>query len=343
MFFKIQLRMNTMKKVLQILLVLILFCGAAAGTASAADVVTTMPNVADVVQEIGGDKVTVIYVAPPTSVHISSDTIDSVLQQNSDFIQHADLFIGQGGGMDGAAITKLTEFYEANFGKKPALKLFADVEGGGNIVYDNPADLRGYAETAAKILCEADPANKEYYEKNLAAYLKKIDAAVQLTVEEAALLSDTPVICHFRIQNQAVNWLGMQVISAYPQPKSVMEIIDDIHANPDKYKDIAAKSKAGRIFVIENTVAGQDIGKAVHEALSDEKIPCKRVIFVNLPKSAAGTDTILDYYAYNKALILDEIQAEPVSSATAAAASPLSCIPAVAGLVFGMVCVLRRE
>ena len=52
--------MNTMKKVLQILLVLILFCGAAAGTASAADVVTTMPNVADVVQEIGGDKVTVI-------------------------------------------------------------------------------------------------------------------------------------------------------------------------------------------------------------------------------------------------------------------------------------------
>lgn len=84
--------MNTMKKVLQILLVLILFCGAAAGTASAADVVTTMPNVADVVQEIGGDKVTVIYVAPPTSVHISSDTIDSVLQQNSDFIQHADLF-----------------------------------------------------------------------------------------------------------------------------------------------------------------------------------------------------------------------------------------------------------
>ncbi|HJJ96792.1 MAG TPA: zinc ABC transporter substrate-binding protein, partial [Methanocorpusculum sp.] len=77
------------------LLVMLLLLGLFVPGAAALNVVTTMPNLWNVADEIGGDAVTVMYVAPPAAVHISSDTIDALLQQNSEFIKTADVFLGQ--------------------------------------------------------------------------------------------------------------------------------------------------------------------------------------------------------------------------------------------------------
>ena len=330
-----------MKKSIEFIFVIFLICCTLISGASALNVVTTMPNVWDVTQEIGGDDVTVIYVAPPTAVHISSDTIDAILQQNSAFIGNADLFIGQGGGMDKTPITKVTDFRQTNFEKGTNWKLISEVSTSevpnATNVYDNPTSLIGYAQTIAYILETADPTNATLYAANLETYLTKVRTATTLTTAEKELLSDVPIICQFRIENQAETWLGMNVIASYPSPQTVQEIIDDIHADPAKYLKIAEDSKCGKIFVVDNIVAGQDIGKPIHEALTDENIPCERVIFLNLPKSAEGINSILDYYAYNKALILNSINGETQTQ------SPLGVIPIIGALACAVIFLNRRE
>lgn len=330
-----------MEKTIGIILTVFLICSMLISGASALNVVTTMPNIWDVTQEIGGDKVTAIYVAPPTAIHISSDTIDAVLQKNSDFIHTADLFIGQGGGMDGTPITKVTEFRLTNFGEKTDWHLMNEVSTSevpnATNVYDNPTSLIGYAQTIAYILKTADPAYADTYDANLAAYLKKISTVTTLTPAEKELLSDVPIICQFRIKNQAETWLGMHVITSYPSPETVQAIVDDIHADPTKYSKIAEDAKCGKIFVVENIVAGQDIGKSIHEALTDEKIPCERVVFLNLPKSADGINSILDYYTYNKALIVDSVSNETPTQ------SPMAAVPIMGALACAVLFLSRRK
>lgn len=301
-------------KILKLVCVTLLILGVFVSGASAVNVVTTMPNLWDVAGEIGGDSVTVMYVAPPAAVHIASDTIDALLQQNSEFIKNADVFLGQGGTMDDTVITKVTEFRLKNFGVETTWSLLSDVTKENvptiNIAFDNPTALKGYSAGVAYLLSQADQANEDKYRKNLEDYIAKIDHETALTAEERELLLGTPIICHFRIQNQAVNWLLMNPIDTYPQPTAVKDLIDDIHNNPDKYKEIAESSNSGKIFVIENTVAGPEMGIGVHEALKDAHVPVERVIFLNLPKSATGADTILDYYNYNKNLMLDHLKGD---------------------------------
>ena len=279
--------------------------------AAAVNVVATMPNIWNVAEEIGGDSITVIYAAPPAAVHMASDTIDALLQQNSEFIESADIFLGQGGGMDETTITKVTDFRKKNFDLDTEWLLLTDVTEKEvpniSFAYDNPTVLEGYSAGIAYLLSQADPKNKNLYQKNLKTYIAKIEKETKLTNKEKELLSGVPIIAQFRIQNQAVSWLGMDPVDTYPQPTAVIDLIDDIHADPDKYKEIASTSPSGKIFVIENIVAGSDMGIGIHEALTDEGVPTERLIFLNLPKTAPGVDTILDYYAYNKNLILAEL------------------------------------
>jgi ABC-type Zn uptake system ZnuABC Zn-binding protein ZnuA len=326
-----------MKKVF-VLLVILLLSGLFVPEAVALNVVTTMPNIQNVADEIGGNAVTSIYVAPSTAVHISSDTIDALLQRNSEFIKTADLFLGQGGIMDDAIIAKVTEFCKKNFDKDINWMLLntvpKDIIPNATVIYDNPTTFRGYSEAVAYLLGIADPVNTSIYQMNLDNYLEKIASATELTVTEKEILADIPIICHFRIKNQAVNWLGMNCINSYPLPTTVKDLIDDIHADFSKYKAIANNSSFGKIIVIENVVAGYDIGVGVHEALKDADIPCECVIFLNLPKSAENVDTILDYYAYNKNLILSLSPADATPTSTEAPLGTLAIITGVFGAIF---------
>ena len=298
-------------KVTVVSCILLLTLGFLVPGVAAVDVITTMPNLWDVAGEIGGDSITVMYVAPPAAVHIASDTIDAFLQQNSEFIESADVFLGQGGGMDETIITKVTDFRLKNFELDTEWFLLSDVTENEvsniNIAYDNPTALKGYSAGVAYLLSQADPTNEELYQENLEKYIAKIDAETALTGKEKELLSEIPIIAHFRIQNQAVNWLGMNPIDTYPQPTAVITLIDEIHADPSKYKEIASASPSGKIFVIENIVAGSQMAVGIHEALKDVGVPTERIIFLNLPKTEPSVDTILEYYAYNKDLILYEL------------------------------------
>ncbi|HJJ98893.1 MAG TPA: zinc ABC transporter substrate-binding protein [Methanocorpusculum sp.] len=320
-----------MKKSVALLVLLLL--GLFVPGAAALNVVTTMPNLWNVADEIGGDTVTVMYIAPPDAIHISSDTIEARLQQNSEFIKTADVFLGQGGGMDKIAITKVTEFRKKNFDEDTNWLLLANVSKkdvpNATITFDNPFALRGYSEAVAYLLGTADPAHASIYQDKLQKYLTKVADATKLSADEKGTLADIPILCHFRIKNQAVSWLGMNCIGSYPQPTAVKDLIDDIHADPKKYKAIAENAPIGKILVIENSVAGPKMGIGIHEALNSEGIPCERVIFLNLPKSAENVDSILDYYAHNKNLILPQSLAGATSAPTQ---TPLGVLAVGAGI-----------
>jgi ABC-type Zn uptake system ZnuABC Zn-binding protein ZnuA len=325
-----------MKKMV-VFLVILLLSSMVVPEAMALNVVTTMPNLWNVADEIGGTATTIKYVAPSTAIHISSDTIDALLQQNSEFIGTADVFLGQGGGMDDAVIIKITEFCTKNFGESIKWQLLDNVS--KNVIpnattaYDDPTALLGYSETVAYLLSIADPPNTSVYQTNLNTYLKKIVDATRLTTTEKATLANIPIICHFRIKNQTVNWLGMNCIDSYPRPTTIKDLIDDIHENPSKYRIIAEKSSNGKIIIIENVIAGPDMGISIHEALIDVDVPCERITFLNLPKSTEDVGTILDYYAYNKNLVLSLSQPDAIPAIPAPTKVPFEILTIIAGII----------
>ena len=75
--------------------------------------------------------------------------------------------------------------------------------------------------------------------------------------------------------------------------KTAARIVDDINANPDKYKDVA--------YVIENMQSGE-MAKGIEEALKDKGINATRVIFTNFPGSVPGADTMAEVLSHNKQL-----------------------------------------
>jgi ABC-type Zn uptake system ZnuABC Zn-binding protein ZnuA len=76
--------------------------------------------------------------------------------------------------------------------------------------------LAGYSETIAYLLASADPVNASIYLANLNTYLAKIVENTRPSATEQKILSGIPILCYFRIKNQAVNWLCMDCIASYP-------------------------------------------------------------------------------------------------------------------------------
>ncbi|MBN1235826.1 MAG: zinc ABC transporter substrate-binding protein, partial [Methanotrichaceae archaeon] len=77
--------------------------------------------------------------------------------------------------------------------------------------------------------------------------------------------------------------------------KTAAKIVDDINANPDKYRNVS--------YIIENMQSGE-LAKGIEEALNDRGINAKRVIFTNFPGSVPGADTMAQVLSHNKRLVL---------------------------------------
>lgn len=288
-------------------------------------VITTMPSVFDVTKEVGGNHIDVIYIQPGAGVHIQSDVIDGVIQKNAEKIKVGEIFIAQG-GMDDAGIKKVTDFREKNFDMKTEWNKITDMKGTPfsenpdrilTNVYNEPDSLKSYAATVCQFLFEKDPENKSSYVQNWKNYCEQIDKKTKLTPYEIKRLKGTPVIRHRGMDYQTISWLGMDDTSIpnnvfrRPGDEAVLNLINDIHARPDFYKNVADNSKTGIILVVDNAVASPDIAKGIHEALIDENIPSKRIILQNQPKMEPNVDTNIDFYIYNKNKILQTLPEIP--------------------------------
>ncbi|MEM2124667.1 MAG: metal ABC transporter substrate-binding protein [Methanolinea sp.] len=288
---------------------------------SALKVVSTTSVLWDPVRSIGGEKVEAIYVADPTICpHLQSDIIPNRIQMQRDFIRTADLFIAHNGSVDASYVMPyVSDFMAANnYGTVNWTTLRNP-----SMTWNTPEGAKNLAREVAGWLVAADPGNKSYYEQRLAEYISQIDAA-DLSPEERAAIPGQDAVVMIWQEDAARKWLGLDVVSIYaPEfyqrgqfvPRAV---VNDIYNNPEKYRNVR--------YVIENMQSGE-MAKGIEEALRDNGIDAKRVVFTNFPKSVPGVESLPDVLRHNKDLVKPRVSPEaPGQGTTAPTRAPLGLL-----------------
>ncbi len=261
-------------------------------------IVCTTSVLMDPATYIGGDRVEAISIADPTLCpHLQTDIIPNRIQLNMDFIKDADMFFAYNDTNDQKYnMPAVNDFMNANDYGAAEWKTISNPSRGWN----TPENAKLLAAEVEGWLVENDPANSTYYEQRYDEYAKAFDA-VEPTDSEKQQLNETKVVVMLWQMDPVQKWLGMNVVNFFAPEfamngtKTAAKVVDDINANPDKYKDVA--------YVIENMQSGE-LAKGIEEALKDKGINAKRVIFTNFPKSVEGTDTMADVLNHNKQLVL---------------------------------------
>jgi zinc/manganese transport system substrate-binding protein len=295
-------------------------------------IVTTTSVLADPLETIGGDRVTVVTVSDPgLCPNMQADVIANIVQVKQDFIKKADLYAAHNGSIDKNDIM-------------PVIDKFMAANNFGNVSWQTPRDPDQNWNTPASALQlaaeekewleKADPANTSYYESRYAAYIPKI-AAQNLTAEEKQKISGQDVVVMAWQQNAAEDWLGLHVVSVFAPEFyrngnfTPAKVVDDINAHPAKYRNVR--------YVIENMQSGE-MAKGIEEALHAQGINATRVVFTNFPKSVNGADSIPEVLAYNKNLVTPANVRTPVTTVPA----PLESILVIAGIGTAFI-IARRE
>ncbi|MBP2134377.1 zinc/manganese transport system substrate-binding protein [Methanomicrobium sp. W14] len=302
---------------------------------SAINIVSTTTVLSDPLEYIGGDNVNVISLADPAICpHMQSDIIPNRVQMDMDFIESADMFVAHNGSVD-------SEY------TMPYVEKFMDANGFGEInwvtlkdpsaIWDTPVGAKNLSAEVAGWLIDADPVNESYYEKRLEEYLSLIDDA-DLTPEEREAISGKSAIVMIWQKEAAAEWLGLNLTTIYAPgfyrngqftPRAV---VNDVYENPDKYRNVD--------FIIEN-MQSEEIAKGLEEALIDNGIPVKRVVFTNFPGSVPGVDSLPDVIKYNKMLILSNLSGpQEIKSPKS---TPLSFATVISGVIASLciIAVLR--
>ena len=189
--------MNSMKKFLVATLVVLGIAGCATGkenssqtTSATAEskkiqVVTTNSIIYDMTKNIAGDLVDLHSIVPVGQDPHEYEPLPEDVQK----VQKADLIFYNGINLENAEDAWFTKMVK-NAGKVADKDYFA-VSDGVDVIYLEGANEKGkedphawlniengviYAKNIAKQLIAKDPKNKETYEKNLAAYVEKLEA-----------------------------------------------------------------------------------------------------------------------------------------------------------------------
>jgi len=300
-------------------------------------VVCTTSVLMDPITYIGGDRVEAISIADPTLCpHLQTDIIPNRIQLNKDFIRSADMFVAYNDSNDRQYnMPAVNDFMKANNYGTVMWKTVSNPSRGWN----TPTNAKLLAAEVKGWLVEKDPANASYYEWRYSDYVKLFDA-VEPTPAEKEQLNKTKVIVMLWQQEPVKNWLGMDVVNFYAPEfamngtKTTAKLVDDINANPEKYKDVA--------YIIENMQSGE-LAKGVEEALHDKGINAKRVIFTNFPGSVPNTTTMADVLNYNKHLVLPQATATPATPTATPKATPIGFEAIALGMLIGTALAIKRK
>lgn len=274
---------------------------------SALDVVTTTSVLWDPVSQIGGDSVNVVYIADPAVCpHLQGDILPGLLQKNAEALISPNLFLAHNSSMDMATIGAIEKFRDSNGYGKTTWKVLTPEQDSWN----TPEKAQALADTVLGWLKAADPKNAETYTANAEKYKEEIVQAGTLTADEAGALSKKHAIVMAWQKEPVEKWLGVQVYDffapefAYGGNKTPAKVVDAIQSNPDGIYALDLVSGGGLMYVIENMQSGE-MAKGIEEALVDQAVFSKRVIFTNFPRSIEGVESIPDVLKYNKNLLLE--------------------------------------
>ena len=261
-------------------------------------IVCTTSVLMDPATYIGGDRVEAISIADPTLCpHLQTDIIPNRIQLNMDFIKNANMFMAYNDSNDQKYnMPAVNDFIKANNYGEVSWNTVSNPSMGWN----TPNNAKLLADEVKGWLIEKDPSNQSYYEERFNDYAKSFDA-VEPTKEESKKLNETSVIVMLWQREPVEKWLGINVVNIFAPEfamngtKTAAKVVDDINANPEKYKNVS--------YIIENMQSGE-LAKGIEESLNDKGIKAERVIFTNFPGSVEGADSMADVLRYNKEIVL---------------------------------------
>jgi zinc transport system substrate-binding protein len=229
-------------------------------------VVTSTSLLAQIVERVGGDKVSVVNIIPPAQCPGHFDVKPGDIQKLAD----AQLFIihnWQGEKFSTDLIAS------ANNKSLTTVK----VELAGN--WMTPPVQRDAADKIAAALAQIDPGNSAAYQKAATEY-KAVVTAKESEVKARlgqVNLSEVNVLCDEQ-QTGFVKWAGLNIISTYGRPETF---------TPQVVKELVDKGKVGKVaLVIDNMQTGGESGKALAEDLS-----VKHIVLSNFPGGYENTET----------------------------------------------------
>jgi zinc/manganese transport system substrate-binding protein len=256
---------------------------------------------------------------------MQAEIIPNRIQMERNFIAGADMYVAINGSVDKEYVMPfVAKFMDAGYKKQVAWKTLKNP----SMIWNTPDGARALSQEAASWLIEADPANRTYYESNLCTYLARIDVA-ELTPGERSTIAGQDVVVMLWQREAAEEWLGLHVVEVFApefynngnnMPRAV---VTDIYNNPEKYRNVK--------YVIEN-MQSSEMAKGVEEALRDNGIPVKRVVFTNFPGSVQGAETLPDVLTYNKGLVTPSAESGAAATKPATTRAPLGLETILAGI-----------
>ena len=246
-------------------------------------VVTGTSHIANIVEDIGSDKVVTRNVIPPGSCpghyDIKPGDIEALAEGDVFLIHHWQQEYENIKGLISAA-------------DNPDL-IIEVIEVKGN--WMAPPCQAEALDKIATVLSEIDPTNSTYYqeraERRGQAILAKGD---ELQTElEAAGVNEVRVICS-DMQTGFIEWAGFEVVATYGRPEEL---------TPAKVAEIIAQAKAaGVALVIDNLQSGPEAGKSMAQ-----DIGAVQVTISNFPGGFEQTETWEKAIAKNIDLLLEAL------------------------------------
>lgn len=243
-------------------------------------VVTSTSLIAQIVERVGGDKVSVVNIIPPAQCPGHFDVKPGDIQKLAD----ARLFLihnWQG--------EKFSDDLIASANNKSLTTVKVELEGN----WMTPSVQREAADKIAAALAQLDPGNSGAYQ-NAATEYKAVVTAKESEVKAKlgqVNLSAVNVLCDEQ-QAGFVQWAGLNIISTYGRPETF---------TPQVVKELVDKGKVGKVtLVIDNMQTGGESGKSLAEELE-----VKQIVLSNFPGGYEDTETWEKAIDKNVELILN--------------------------------------
>ncbi len=280
------------------LLLLALVLGLTTGDA-AVKVVATLPDIADLVRQVGGDRVTVDNIVRgdqnPHFVEVKPSYMMKLKSADLFFEVGMDLEMWAPQIIDGSRNTKLevVDLSKRITKLEVPAKLDAsegDVHKFGNPHYWlDPRNIRIMVEDITAALARVAPGDEQYFRGNADAYLKKLDGKIQQWAATMKPYAGAKIVTFHKSWPYLAEWLGLTVAGQIepkpgivPSPSHTAELISLIRQSGIKVlivepfydlsaPDQIARSTGAKVLRLATSVGGTE-GTGDYIALMDHNI-----------------------------------------------------------------------
>ncbi len=265
-----------------ITLLTLLLTSCQSSSADGLQVVTSTSLIAQIVERVAGDRVSVSNIIPPAQCPGHFDVKPSDIHMLVD----ADIFF-----LHGWQGEQFSEDLIASAGNKDLQVVQLNIPGN----WMKPSVQSEAAQVITAALTEADNRHAAEYNNSLTEYQeilssKEAEIDQQLAGEN---LANTNILCADQ-QTDFIEWLGLNVVASYGRPdtmtpKVVQELVD-----LGRQEEVT--------LVIENMQSGAEAGQELAEELG-----INRIVLSNFPGGYENTETWEKAIDYNINLILEAV------------------------------------